>query len=667
MAQLLPYQVSNPPGFNERIFNVARKGIFFRIDSLLVLMSTPPQRLPVSLAQLKRKRDEQERNAARPVFLSRQQRENPLLKRQRPGRANSAFPPPHDAINSKLFSKKGSEPEDVLAQPNYVRKAAGTFVASSRSRVDPADRNRFRFEWDANDDTLLQENDEFRMLRSDVAPLIHGSRSRSGSSTQQFERPSRLSHKRDDDTRHWSQKRRDEMTERDWRIFREDFSITNRSANALLDTKSMDKESSRQNVQKSNHSTGVPYPARNWDETGLSQVLLRLVRNVAKYDKPSPIQMAAIPISLAQRDCIGLAETGSGKTAAFVLPILMELEGLPRLRGTSAAGGPYAIVLAPTRELALQIDSEARKFGNALGIRVVSIIGGQPLDVQASSLEVGCEMVVCTPGRMVDLLSKQMAVLENCMYVVLDEADRMMDMGFEPQVAEVLDAIPADIKESQNGKKRRQTFMFSATMGGSVERLARRYLHEPVVIAVGETGKAADNVRQHIEYFPTENSRRERFVRLVDSLEAPILVFVNTRGGCEMVQRIVEERCIARSAVMHSGRSQDQREATLERFKSGRFSVLIATDVVGRGIDIKGVRNVINFELPKTIEAYTHRIGRTGRAGEKGSAWSLATEADSDLFGALCEMLKQNRAEIPPELSDSRSVRRHGGARNITD
>lgn len=629
-------------------------------------MSPPSQGLPVSLAQLKRKRDEQERNSARPVFLTRQQRQHSTQKRQRlqndERRRETSF---GFSKHPEYPKRRLGEPSDRNAHQSYVRNKSENFVASARSRVDAAERGRFRFDWDTNDDTTLQESDDIRSLRSNAAQLLQNSRLFPSMQVQQFERPSRTSHKRDIDIRHWSQKSRNEMTERDWRIFCEDFSITFRSASTILEqTNNADGSEgivNEQNVRHTRHTPGsaLPHPARNWDEMNLSDVLLHLVKNVARYDKPSPIQMAAIPVAMTHRDCIGLAETGSGKTAAFVLPILMELEKLPRLRASRASGGPYSIVLAPTRELALQIEGEAKKFGQPLGLRVVPIIGGQALDVQASSLEIGCEMIVCTPGRMVDLLSKQMAALGNCSYVVMDEADRMMDMGFEPQVAEILDAIPKGIKEMHEGQGRRQTFMFSATMGGAVERLVRRHLQEPVVIAIGDTGRAAENVKQHVEYFTSENGRRERFAQLVDSLEPPTLVFVNTRSGCEMVQRIIDDKCVVRSAVMHSGRSQEQRQATLDGFKSGRFSVLVATDVVGRGIDIKGVRNVINFELPKTIEAYTHRIGRTGRAGKKGCAWSLATEADVDLFGALHDMLTQNGAHIPRELSGSLKAERH--------
>lgn len=592
-------------------------------------MSGTNRRVPPSLSELRKKRDDDERNAARPVFFSKNKRTTtPTPSVGPPPSARPLKRPRHsfsDAPASKdirLRHDSSADFERERIRRHYMRDRSTDYVASSRRRPD----SRFRFDWDSTDDTTLQDDESLRHLRMS-----------SGSSLSS--RPlmqSRVTHS--DDPRHWSEKPVADMTDRDWRIFREDYLISVRST----------------------AGGGAPLPARSWSETGLPESLLRLIRDVARYEKPSPIQMASIPVGLARRDCIGLAETGSGKTAAFVLPMMVYISEMPRMTPKIAAGGPYALVLAPTRELALQIDAETRKFADALGYRVVHIIGGQQLDVQATALQAGCEIVVCTPGRMVDLLSKQMAVLSNCNYLILDEADRMIDMGFEPQVTEILDSMPL---QSEGMTKKRQTFMFSATMSPPVERLAKTYLHEPVVISIGETGKAADNVDQKVEYFTTENQRRERFISLLETLQPPILVFVNTRGGCEMVQRFVEASSFVHPMILHSGKSQDQRERTLDGFKTGRHPVLIATDVVGRGIDIKGVRHVINFELPKNIEAYTHRIGRTGRAGEKGTAWSLAMEADTELFTHLCSLLQQSKAQIPKEISSAA----RGNMRAITD
>lgn len=577
-----------------------------------------PNRIPLSLSDLKRKRNEDNLKAAKPVFQNKAARQAAALERLQKRRAEQK-----ERTNLQITSQKRPRPvsptdahEREQIRNNYTRPR----YVSARRRHDG---KRFRFSWDVSDDTAQDAS-----AITAVAPRPQFGRGNLGGLSNV--QPATAAQR---DARHWSEKSAREMTMRDWRIFREDNIISLRSSTAA-----------------------PPNPARNWAETALPNSLLHLVTDVARYQHPSPIQMTAIPVALAQRDCIGLAETGSGKTAAFVLPMLVHISNMPPMTPAIASRGPYALILAPTRELALQIEAEANKFAEPLGYRVVHIIGGQQLDVQAMLLQAGCEIVVCTPGRMVDLLSKQMAALGNCNYLILDEADRMIDMGFEPQLAEVLECMPVH----QSNKERRRTFMFSATMSPAVERLAKTYLSDPVIISIGETGKAADNVEQKVQYFTTENRRRERFLQLIETLRAPILVFVNTRSGCEMVSRYVESNSSVRPAIMHSGKSQEVREKTLEGFRTGRCKILIATDVVGRGIDIKGVRHVINFELPKTVEAYTHRIGRTGRAGEKGTAWSLATEADSDIFQPLCQILQKSGAHIPPEIA--RGSNRKGGA-----
>lgn len=639
------------------------------------------RRVPLSLEDLKRKRDEEQARASKPLFVSKEERQRAALERlkrrredenaaQKAGRDSRGFGQnAHDARGVRdPYGRENAGRNAKRPRTRFERSGNGE-VAPSDTTVDKkeleeirrhymripekkktesntqTERYRFRYDWDQSEDTMAGE-DEYRIMlrKQTAAATLQFGRGRIGGMSDvpaSAKRTGKTSYLYD--ARHWSQKRRSEMTDRDWRIFREDYVISYRASNVK-----------------------TPKPARSWDETGLPNSLLRLVRDVAKYEKPSPIQMATIPVGLEKRDCIGLAETGSGKTAAFVLPMLVHIASMPRMTRKIAMRGPYALILAPTRELALQIEAEALKFAKPLGYRVVHVIGGQGLEEQAASLQDGCEIVVCTPGRMIDLLSKQMAALGNCNYLILDEADRMIDMGFEEPLSEILDSMP---HLGQESSKRRQTFMFSATMSPPVERIAKTYLHEPVIVLIGETGKAADNIIQRVEYFTTENRRRERFLELAETLQPPTLVFVNTRGGCEMVSRLISENSHVRPVIMHSGKSQEQREKTLEGFRTGRYPVLIATDVVGRGIDIKGVRNVVNFELPKTIEPYTHRIGRTGRAGEKGTAWSLATKSDADLFGPLSHLLEQAGAKIPKEIAKEAGQGGRGGRgfRAITD
>ncbi|XP_022722478.1 DEAD-box ATP-dependent RNA helicase 21 [Durio zibethinus] len=431
--------------------------------------------------------------------------------------------------------------------------------------------------------------------------------------------------------KHWSEKKLDEMTERDWRIFREDFNISYKGSK-------------------------IPRPMRSWTESKLSAELLKAVERVG-YKKPSPIQMAAIPLGLQQRDVIGIAETGSGKTAAFVLPMLSYISRLPPMSEENEAEGPYAVVMAPTRELAQQIEDETMKFAHYLGIKVVSIVGGQSIEEQGFRIRQGCEVVIATPGRLLDCLERRYAVLNQCNYVVLDEADRMIDMGFEPQVVGVLDAMPSSNLKPENedeelDEKRiyRTTYMFSATMPPAVERLARKYLRNPVVVTIGTAGKATDLISQHVMMMK-ESEKFMRLQKLLDDLgDKTAIVFVNTKKNADTISKNLDKAGY-KVTTLHGGRSQEQREISLEGFRAKRYNVLVATDVAGRGIDIPDVAHVINYDMPGNIEMYTHRIGRTGRAGKTGVATTFLTLHDTDVFFDLKQMLVQSGSPVPHELA----------------
>ncbi|AES74381.1 putative RNA helicase [Medicago truncatula] len=429
--------------------------------------------------------------------------------------------------------------------------------------------------------------------------------------------------------RHWSEKNLEEMQERDWRIFREDYNISYKGSK-------------------------IPRPIRSWVESKLSQEILKAVEK-AGYKTPSPIQMASIPLGLQQRDVIGVAETGSGKTAAFVLPMLSYITRLPPISEENEAEGPYAVVMAPTRELAQQIEDETVKFAQYMGIKVVSIVGGQSIEEQGFKIRQGCEIVIATPGRLIDCLERRYAVLNQCNYVVLDEADRMIDMGFEPQVMGVLDAMPSSNLKPENedeelDEKRiyRTTYMFSATMPPGVERLARKYLRNPVVVTIGTAGKATDLISQHV-IMMKESEKNYNLHRLLDQLnDKTAIVFVNTKKSADFLAKNLEGY---RVTTLHGGKSQDQREISLEGFRTKRYNVLVATDVAGRGIDIPDVAHVINYDMPGNIEMYTHRIGRTGRAGKTGVATTFLTLQDTDVFYELKQMLIQSNSPVPHELA----------------
>ena len=447
----------------------------------------------------------------------------------------------------------------------------------------------------------------------------------------------KLAHKE----RHWAKKDLSEMMDRDWRIFREDFSITCKGGK-------------------------IPFPIRHWREcSDLPTEILEVIYDL-NYTDPTPIQRQAIPIGLQNRDIIGIAETGSGKTAAFLIPLLVWITGLPEPdRLSIREKGPFAIILAPTRELAQQIEEETKKFSKKLGIKSVAVIGGLSREDQGFQLNLGCEIVIATPGRLIDVLENRYLVLAQCSYVVLDEADRMIDMGFEPDVNRILEFLPVSnvkpdselaedpdfVTQSLQTRDRfRQTVMFTATMPPTVERLARSYLRRPATVYIGSVGKPVDRVEQKV-YMLTEGQKKKKLIEVLKGkLEPPILVFVNQKKGADVLAKSLEKQGY-RATVLHGGRSQEQREFSLNSLKDGSKDILVATDVAGRGIDIKDVSMVLNYDMAKTIDAYTHRIGRTGRAGKSGIAVSFITQEDSEIFYDLKQLLVSSAAShCPTEL-----------------
>ncbi|KAL1115883.1 hypothetical protein AAG570_006172 [Ranatra chinensis] len=430
------------------------------------------------------------------------------------------------------------------------------------------------------------------------------------------------------------------MTERDWRIFREDYNITIKGGK-------------------------IPDPIRSWKEAHFPPEILDIIEKVG-YKEATPIQRQAIPIGLQNRDIIGVAETGSGKTLAFLIPLIMWIQSLPKIdRMEDADQGPYAIILAPTRELAQQIEEETNKFAVPLGIRTVVVVGGLSREEQGFRLRLGCEIVIATPGRLIDVLENRYLVLNQCTYIVLDEADRMIDMGFEPDVQKILEYMPVSNLKPDNEdaedeekllanyhtkKKYRQTVMFTATMPPAVERLARTYLRRPAVVYIGSVGKPTERTEQ-IVYMMTEQDKRRKLMELLGrGLEPPIIIFVNQKKGADVLAKGLEKLGY-NACTLHGGKGQEQREYALASLKSGTKDILVATDVAGRGIDIKDVSMVINYDMAKTIEDYTHRIGRTGRAGKTGIAVTFLTKDDSTLFYDLKQtILTSPVSTCPPEL-----------------
>ncbi|VDD81250.1 unnamed protein product [Mesocestoides corti] len=445
-------------------------------------------------------------------------------------------------------------------------------------------------------------------------------------------------------------------------------------------------------------------PLTSFTDVQLNSVLVENIER-AQYVHPTPVQKYALPIVLAKRDLMACAQTGSGKTAAFLLPILhMMLEksknienaedsvrtiyisgthvdgvlhscisapytrqvdilpdliimcsaSLQKSKGNQSVqagiASPTCLILAPTRELSCQIFDEARRFAYRSEIKPCVVYGGAPVNNQLRDLSRGCDLLVATPGRLVDVIGREKVTLENVNFLVLDEADRMLDMGFEPQIRKIVE---------QNGmpdSSQRQTLMFSATFPTEIQAsficfywatLAKDFLKNYIFLAVGRVGSTSENISQEIFYIQ-DRDKPERLVRILREKEpsALALVFVETKKGADLLANYLS-RLQFPVASIHGDRPQADRERALSSFRSGRTPVLIATAVAARGLDIPNVKHVINFDLPSDIEEYVHRIGRTGRMGQPGSATSFFSDRNQNVAHQLVELLREAKQPVP--------------------
>ncbi len=359
-------------------------------------------------------------------------------------------------------------------------------------------------------------------------------------------------------------------------------------------------------------------------DLGLAQPLLDALHD-AGYDRPTPIQREAIPVALKGRDLIGLAQTGTGKTASFTLPIVNRLLGGPRRT--------RVLILTPTRELCLQVEESFRKYSKYAPIDVIPVFGGVGYEPQEKALRSGVDAVVATPGRLLDHLEKRNVDFTFLETLVLDEADRMLDMGFAPQLNRIVEQIP----------RYRQTLLFSATMPPEVEALARKYLRKPVVVQVGRRSSAATTVT-HAVYPVPRQRKNDLLVHLLSEKDhESVLVFTRTKSGADRVVHDLERAGIDAGA-MHADKSQQQRMQALEDFKSGKLRVLVATDIAQRGLDISGITHVINYDVPQQPEDYVHRIGRTGRAASTGDAYTFMSGEEIGMVRTIERTIGQ---EIP--------------------
>ncbi|SCV03063.1 LAMI_0H05182g1_1 [Lachancea mirantina] len=589
---------------------------------------------PVNIGELLLRKDSKtdENLIQKPFFLSKSEREE--IKRRKRDKPSNGLP---DGVSKetggyggkkRLVEQPGDEDSDWRSS-NMAPKKGSFYEEDEENSVNRAGKRakkgaqtrsqKFKFDWAPEEDTL-----------GNYEPIV-------GSRSSQFNRY------RNDELenmymgKHWSEKSLQEMTERDWRILREDYHIMSKGGS-------------------------IEQPLRNWDEVdseGFQADLARIIEKELKFSEPTPIQRITIPNVTKGRDFLGIAATGSGKTLAFLIPILMKLWSLPVLDEMFKLEGPRALILAPTRELAQQIENEAKRITRLWSrpCGVCSIVGGHSIEEIALSLSEGCEILVATPGRLIDCLENHVLVLKQVSVLVLDEADRMIDLGFEEQLTNIL------ARTGIYGKK--QTMMFTATMSPSLEKIANGYLKKPAYVSVGATD-ARPLIKQKIEFLPSEEQRFALLAKtILPSFEAPVIIFINYKATADWLASKFYSETTYRVAVLHGSKSQEQRERALNLIRTGKADILIATNVAGRGIDIQNVSLVVNFQMSKSIDDYIHRIGRTGRAGKSGTAITFLSEGeDGSLVESLYKYVKKNDELGTNEFSTT--VRRRFNLENST-
>lgn len=390
--------------------------------------------------------------------------------------------------------------------------------------------------------------------------------------------------------------------------------------------------------------SNIPPPINDFQVEGIHEYIRSNI-SLSRYHHPTPVQKQSLPIVCQGRDLMACAQTGSGKTAAFLIPILSQMlkKGPPQLDSYDSKAFPLALVMAPTRELATQIYEEARKFSYRSWIRPVVVYGGVEVIGQLKELRMGCDLLVATPGRLLDMHDRGKISLSMVHSLVLDEADRMLDMGFEPDMRRIVEECDMPSKEN------RQTLMFSATFPREIQNLARDFLREYIFLSVGRVGSTSENIIQKIEYVESEDKRSLLLDLLSSSMEGRTLVFVEKKRDADILEEFLKREQFP-AASIHGDRDQREREEALYLFRSGHTPILVATAVASRGLDIPQVSRVIIYDFPTDIDEYVHRIGRTGRAGNVGTSIAFFSSENISMAKDLLRILKEARQSIPSWL-----------------
>lgn len=394
----------------------------------------------------------------------------------------------------------------------------------------------------------------------------------------------------------------------------------------------------------------VPKPIQYFEEATFPDYVMNQVKRQG-FDFPTPIQAQGWPIAMSGQNMVGIAKTGSGKTLAYILPATVHINNQEQLRRND---GPIVLVLAPTRELAQQIQQVALEFGSSTRVRSTCIFGGAPKGPQARDLERGVEVVIATPGRLIDFLERGTTNLRRCTYLVLDEADRMLDMGFEPQIRKIIEQIRPD----------RQVLMWSATWPREVRKLAEDFLRDYVQINIGSLQLSANHNIQQVVDICSESEKEQKLVSLLEEImsenDKKVMIFAETKKKVEYIANGIK-RSGWRALSIHGDKSQQERDYVLREFRNGRSSILVATDVAARGLDIDDIGYVVNFDYPNSSEDYIHRIGRTGRSDQTGTSFTFFTQDNARQARDLVDVLKEAKQEVNPQLQEMANRSGPGG------
>ncbi|KAM5430533.1 ATP-dependent RNA helicase dbp2 [Microsporum canis] len=406
-------------------------------------------------------------------------------------------------------------------------------------------------------------------------------------------------------------------------------------------------ESFRKENEMTVYGKDVPRPVQTFDEAGFPQYVMSEVK-AQGFAKPTPIQSQGWPMALSGRDVVGIAETGSGKTLTYCLPAIVHINAQPLL---APGDGPIVLVLAPTRELAVQIQAEITKFGKSSRIRNTCVYGGVPRGPQIRDLTRGVEVCIATPGRLIDMLESGRTNLRRVTYLVLDEADRMLDMGFEPQIRKIIGQIRPD----------RQTCMWSATWPKDVRQLANDFLQDYIQVYIGSQDLSANHRITQIVEVVSEFEKRDRMIkhleRIMEDKKSKVLIFTGTKRVADDITRFLRQDGWPALSI-HGDKQQSERDWVLNEFKSGKSPIMVATDVASRGIDVRDITHVLNHDYPNNSEDYVHRIGRTGRAGANGTAITMFTTENAKQARDLVKILTESKQQIDPRLAE---MARYGG------